>query len=153
MVTRPWKSNLKEQISPTTEKIAPLNLKRQNVITFSSSNRVLKTQWAESVEIRIIISSSFALTTAKEIEALVEARVNSEARTELEIRLREVEEREAMQVQTLWRTKANVKQSNRLCLENIGSTETLRIFKSIIKLVNVDMRSQSLKFQNLLGRF
>ena len=93
------------------------------------------------------------MTTAKEIEALVEARVNSEARTELEIRLREVEEREAMQVQALWRTKANVKQSNRLCLENIGSTETLRIFKSIIKLVNVDMRSQSLKFQNLLGRF
>ena len=86
---------------PTTEKIASLNLKRQNVITFSSSNRVLKTQWAESVEIRIIISSSFALTTAKEIEALVEARVNSEARTELEIRLREVEEREAMQVQAL----------------------------------------------------
>ena len=153
MVTRPWKSNLKEQISPTTEKIAPLNLKRQNVITFSSSNRVLKTQWVESVEIRIIIFSSFALTTAKEIEALVEARVNSEARTELEIRLREVEEREAMQVQALWRTKANVKQSNRLCLEKIGSTETLRIFKSIIKLVNVDMRSQSLKFQNLLGRF
>lgn len=42
-----------------------------------------------------------ALNTAKEAEALAEARANSEARTELESRLREAEEREAMLVQTL----------------------------------------------------
>lgn len=42
-----------------------------------------------------------ALNAAKEAEALAEARVNNEARTELESRLRESEEREAMLVQTL----------------------------------------------------
>ncbi|KAK7261807.1 hypothetical protein RIF29_28127 [Crotalaria pallida] len=42
-----------------------------------------------------------ALAAAKEAEALAEARVNNEARTELESRLREVEERESMLVQTL----------------------------------------------------
>ncbi|KAI4381919.1 hypothetical protein MLD38_007937 [Melastoma candidum] len=42
-----------------------------------------------------------ALNAAKEAEALAETRANSEARTELENRLREVEEREAMLVQTL----------------------------------------------------
>ncbi|XVF26777.1 hypothetical protein REPUB_Repub14bG0047800 [Reevesia pubescens] len=42
-----------------------------------------------------------ALNAAKEAEALAEARVNNEARTELESRLREAEEREAMLVQTL----------------------------------------------------
>ncbi|CAL0332388.1 unnamed protein product [Lupinus luteus] len=44
---------------------------------------------------------SNALAAAKEAEALAEARVNNEARTELESRLREVEEREFMLVQTL----------------------------------------------------
>ncbi|GKV16236.1 hypothetical protein SLEP1_g26908 [Rubroshorea leprosula] len=42
-----------------------------------------------------------ALNAAKEAEALAEARANNEARTELESRLREAEEREAMLVQTL----------------------------------------------------
>ncbi|KAK9281769.1 hypothetical protein L1049_004674 [Liquidambar formosana] len=42
-----------------------------------------------------------ALTVAKEAEALAEARANNEARTELESRLREAEEREAMLVQAL----------------------------------------------------
>ncbi|OMO66672.1 Sugar/inositol transporter [Corchorus olitorius] len=42
-----------------------------------------------------------ALNAAKEAEALAEARANNEARTELEKRLREAEEREAMLVQTL----------------------------------------------------
>ncbi|KAK1574827.1 hypothetical protein Q3G72_000258 [Acer saccharum] len=42
-----------------------------------------------------------ALTAAREAEALAEARVNNEARTELESRLREAEEREAMLVQAL----------------------------------------------------
>lgn len=42
-----------------------------------------------------------ALNTAKEAEALAEARANNEARTELESRLREAEEREAMLVQAL----------------------------------------------------
>lgn len=42
-----------------------------------------------------------ALTAAKEAEALAEARANNEARTELESRLREAEEREAMLVQAL----------------------------------------------------
>ncbi|KAF8025596.1 hypothetical protein BT93_F2437 [Corymbia citriodora subsp. variegata] len=42
-----------------------------------------------------------ALSAAKEAEALAEARANNEARTELESRLREAEEREAMLVQTL----------------------------------------------------
>ncbi|XP_038901055.1 golgin candidate 5 [Benincasa hispida] len=42
-----------------------------------------------------------ALTAAKEAEALAEARANSEAKTELECRLREAEERETMLVQTL----------------------------------------------------
>ncbi|CAK9185697.1 unnamed protein product [Ilex paraguariensis] len=42
-----------------------------------------------------------ALNAAKEAEALAEARANNEARTELECRLREAEERETMLVQTL----------------------------------------------------
>ncbi|KAH1048049.1 hypothetical protein J1N35_038833 [Gossypium stocksii] len=42
-----------------------------------------------------------ALNAAKEAEALAEVRANNEARTELESRLREAEEREAMLVQTL----------------------------------------------------
>lgn len=42
-----------------------------------------------------------ALMAAKEAESLAEARANTEARTELEIRLREAEEREAMLVQAL----------------------------------------------------
>ncbi|XP_052181341.1 golgin candidate 5 isoform X1 [Diospyros lotus] len=42
-----------------------------------------------------------ALNAAKEAEALAEARANNEARTELESRLREAEERETMLVQTL----------------------------------------------------
>ncbi|CDO98019.1 unnamed protein product [Coffea canephora] len=42
-----------------------------------------------------------ALVAAKEAEALAEARANNEARTELESRLREAEEREAMLVQTI----------------------------------------------------
>ncbi|WCJ41112.1 golgin candidate 5 [Euphorbia peplus] len=42
-----------------------------------------------------------ALAAAKEAEALAEARANNEARTELESRLREAEERESMLVQTL----------------------------------------------------
>lgn len=42
-----------------------------------------------------------ALSAAKEAETLAEARVNNEARTELESRLREAGEREAMLVQTL----------------------------------------------------
>ncbi|KAJ4952297.1 hypothetical protein NE237_029129 [Protea cynaroides] len=42
-----------------------------------------------------------ALNAAKEAEALAEARANNEARTELESRLREAEEREATLVQTL----------------------------------------------------
>ncbi|ESW22631.1 hypothetical protein PHAVU_005G169100 [Phaseolus vulgaris] len=42
-----------------------------------------------------------ALAAAKEAEALAEARVNNEARTELESRLREAEERESMLVQAL----------------------------------------------------
>lgn len=44
---------------------------------------------------------SSALNAAKEAEALAEARANNEARAELEIRLREAEEREAMLVQAL----------------------------------------------------
>lgn len=42
-----------------------------------------------------------ALNAAKEAEALAEARANNEARIELESRLREASEREAMLVQTL----------------------------------------------------
>ncbi|XWS11943.1 hypothetical protein CRYUN_Cryun37aG0048300 [Craigia yunnanensis] len=42
-----------------------------------------------------------ALNVAKEAEALAETRANNEARTELESRLREAEEREAILVQTL----------------------------------------------------
>ncbi|KAJ8755898.1 hypothetical protein K2173_024443 [Erythroxylum novogranatense] len=42
-----------------------------------------------------------ALTAAKEAEALAEARANNEARSELESRLREAEERETMLVQAL----------------------------------------------------
>ena len=42
-----------------------------------------------------------ALNAAKEAEALAEARANNEARTEVEGRLREAEERETMLVQTL----------------------------------------------------
>ncbi|GLT71673.1 hypothetical protein SLA2020_436730 [Shorea laevis] len=42
-----------------------------------------------------------ALNASKEAEALAEARVNNEARTELESRLREAEERESMLVQAL----------------------------------------------------
>ncbi|KAA8541781.1 hypothetical protein F0562_022933 [Nyssa sinensis] len=42
-----------------------------------------------------------ALSAAKEAETLAEERANNEARTELESRLREAEEREAMLVQTL----------------------------------------------------
>ncbi|XP_022721438.1 golgin candidate 5-like isoform X2 [Durio zibethinus] len=42
-----------------------------------------------------------ALNAAKQAEALAEARANNEARTELENRLREAEEREALLVQTL----------------------------------------------------
>lgn len=42
-----------------------------------------------------------ALSAAKEAEALAEARANDEARNELEGRLREAEERDAMLVQTL----------------------------------------------------
>ena len=42
-----------------------------------------------------------ALNQAKEAETLAEARANSEARTELEVRLREAEDRESMLVQTL----------------------------------------------------
>nr|KYP54231.1 hypothetical protein KK1_000407 [Cajanus cajan] len=42
-----------------------------------------------------------ALAAAKEAEALAEARANNEARTELESRLREAEERESMLVQAL----------------------------------------------------
>lgn len=42
-----------------------------------------------------------ALSAAREAEALAEARVNNEARTELESRLREAEERETMLVQAL----------------------------------------------------
>lgn len=42
-----------------------------------------------------------ALNAAKEAEALAEARVNNEARTELESCLREAEDREAMLVQAL----------------------------------------------------
>ncbi|XP_065866148.1 golgin candidate 5 [Euphorbia lathyris] len=42
-----------------------------------------------------------ALTAAKEAEALAEARANNEAKTELESRLREAEERDSMLVQTL----------------------------------------------------
>ncbi|KAK2352286.1 putative golgin [Trifolium repens] len=42
-----------------------------------------------------------ALAAAKEAEALAETRANNEARTELESRLRETEERESMLVQTL----------------------------------------------------
>lgn len=42
-----------------------------------------------------------ALVAAKEAEALAEARANNEARTELESRLREAEEREAMLVQAI----------------------------------------------------
>lgn len=44
---------------------------------------------------------SSALNAAKEAEALAEARVNNEARAELESRLREAEEREVMLVQAL----------------------------------------------------
>ena len=42
-----------------------------------------------------------ALAAAKEAEALAEARVNNEARIELESRLREAEERESLLVQEL----------------------------------------------------
>lgn len=42
-----------------------------------------------------------ALNAAREAEALAEARANNEARTQLEGRLREAEDREAMLVQAL----------------------------------------------------
>lgn len=42
-----------------------------------------------------------ALNAAREAEALAEARANNEARTQLEGRLREAEDREAMFVQAL----------------------------------------------------
>ena len=42
-----------------------------------------------------------ALNAAKEAEALAEARANNEARTELESRLREADERESILVQAL----------------------------------------------------
>lgn len=42
-----------------------------------------------------------ALNAAKEAEAIAEARANNEARSELESRLREAEERETMLVQAL----------------------------------------------------
>lgn len=42
-----------------------------------------------------------ALAAAKEAETMAEARANNEARSELESRLREAEEREAMLVQAL----------------------------------------------------
>ena len=42
-----------------------------------------------------------ALNAAKEAEALAEARVNSEAKVELESRLREADERENMMIKTI----------------------------------------------------
>lgn len=99
-----------------------------------------------------------ALSAAKEAEALAEARANNEARTELEGRLREAEERESMLVQALEELRQTLSRKEqqvsflehcptggfyyllcnifflcRLLLGKICCTKTLRIFRKDIK--------------------
>lgn len=108
-----------------------------------------------------------ALNAAKEAEALAEARVNNEARTELESRLREAEERESMLVQALEELRQTLSRKEqqvllyrlhcwfcpadtplvkinilyyqfcRQCLEKTCFAGTLRIFKNVIKCVKL----------------
>lgn len=61
-----------------------------------------------------------ALTAAKEAEALAEARANNEARTEVESRLREAEERETMLVQALEELRQTLsRKEQQVCLEHL----------------------------------
>lgn len=62
---------------------------------------------------------SNALIAAKEAEALAESRANDEARIELESRLKEAEEREAMLVQTLEELRQTLsRKEQQVCILN-----------------------------------
>ena len=61
-----------------------------------------------------------ALNAAKEAEALAEARANNEARVELESRLKEAGEREAMLVQTLEELRQSLTRTEQQVLVNCG---------------------------------
>ncbi len=120
---------------------------------------------------------SNALNAAKESEALAEARANNEARTELESRLREAEEREAMLVQALeelrqtlsrkeqqvfvitvglWFHPADLSpfmvnslyyQFCRQCLEKTCFVGMLRIFRNVIKCVKLSLCASTVTLQ------
>lgn len=63
-----------------------------------------------------------ALNAAKEAEALAESRANDEARVELESRIKESEEREAMLVQTLEELRQTLsRKEQQVCISNAHS--------------------------------
>ncbi|XP_028756168.1 golgin candidate 5 isoform X2 [Neltuma alba] len=75
------------------------SIKRDKTATESLLQETIEKHQAELAAQKDYYTS--ALAAAKEAEALAEARVNNEARIELETRLREAEERESLLVQAL----------------------------------------------------
>ncbi|CAK9174584.1 unnamed protein product [Ilex paraguariensis] len=75
------------------------NIKRDKAATEKLLQETIEKHQAELATQKEYYTN--ALNAAKEAEALAEAQANNEARTELESRLREAEEREAILVQTL----------------------------------------------------
>ncbi|KAB2081488.1 hypothetical protein ES319_A05G135700v1 [Gossypium barbadense] len=95
---------LEEEKKGLTTKLQVEENKVESIKKDKTATEKLLQETIEKHQVELAAQKDFytnALNAAKEAEALAEARANNEARTELESRLREAEERESMLVQTL----------------------------------------------------
>ncbi|XP_040949644.1 golgin candidate 5 isoform X2 [Gossypium hirsutum] len=95
---------LEEEKKGLTTKLQVEENKVESIKKDKTATEKLLQETIEKHQVELAAQKDFytnALNVAREAEALAEARANNEARTELESRLREAEERESMLVQTL----------------------------------------------------
>ncbi|KAH1066468.1 hypothetical protein J1N35_031455 [Gossypium stocksii] len=95
---------LEEEKKGLTTKLQVEENKVESIKKDKTATEKLLQETIEKHQVELATQKDFytnALNSAREAEALAEARANNEARTELESRLREAEERESMLVQTL----------------------------------------------------
>ncbi|XP_017606753.1 golgin candidate 5 isoform X1 [Gossypium arboreum] len=95
---------LEEEKKGLTTKLQVEENKVESIKKDKTATEKLLQETIEKHQVELAAQKDFytnALNAAREAEALAEARANNEARTELESRLREAEERESMLVQTL----------------------------------------------------
>ncbi|KAK7271924.1 hypothetical protein RJT34_28198 [Clitoria ternatea] len=96
--------DLEEEKKGLTTKLQVEENKVESIKRDKTATEKLLQETIEKHQNEIVAQKEYytnALAAAKEAEALAEARANNEARTELESRLREAEERESMLVQAL----------------------------------------------------